>query len=103
MPAATSSGRAWTGSGGPIVHPRTPPEDLDNRGQGSHRDRIRDDGDAGAGDRRRRRAHHRDPGLATYFWTGANSNELADTLRADIDEAWIHEIVLSQILHDQQG
>ena len=37
----------------------------------------------------------------TYFSTGRNANELADTLRElDIDETWIHEIVRRKILHD---
>jgi cation diffusion facilitator CzcD-associated flavoprotein CzcO len=38
----------------------------------------------------------------TYFVTGRNANELADTLRElEIDETWIHEIVRRKILHDQ--
>jgi cation diffusion facilitator CzcD-associated flavoprotein CzcO len=38
----------------------------------------------------------------TYFAYAANSNELADKLRAlEIDESWIHEIVRRQILHDE--
>ena len=38
----------------------------------------------------------------TYFRTGRNANELADTLRQlQIDESWIHEIVRRKILHDQ--
>ncbi len=38
----------------------------------------------------------------TYFITGRNANELADTLRElDIREDWIHEIVRRKILHDQ--
>jgi cation diffusion facilitator CzcD-associated flavoprotein CzcO len=38
----------------------------------------------------------------TYFWTGRNANELADTLRElEIDETWIHEIVRRKILRDQ--
>lgn len=38
----------------------------------------------------------------TYFATGRNANELADTLRElEIDETWIHEIVRRKILHDQ--
>ena len=37
----------------------------------------------------------------TYFSTGRNANELADTLRElDIDETWIHEIVRRKVLHD---
>ncbi len=40
----------------------------------------------------------------TYFWTGRNANELADTLRElEIDETWIHEIVRRKVLHDQQA
>ncbi len=40
----------------------------------------------------------------TYFWTGRNANELADTLREiDIDETWIHEIVRKKILFDQEA
>jgi cation diffusion facilitator CzcD-associated flavoprotein CzcO len=39
----------------------------------------------------------------TYFWTGRNANELADTLRElEVDETWIHEIVRRKVLHDQQ-
>ncbi len=38
----------------------------------------------------------------TYFVTGRNANELADTLRElEIDETWIHEIVRRKILRDQ--
>jgi cation diffusion facilitator CzcD-associated flavoprotein CzcO len=38
----------------------------------------------------------------TYYLTGRNVNELADTLRAlDVPEEWIHEIVRRQIVHDQ--
>ncbi|MEM9566592.1 MAG: NAD(P)/FAD-dependent oxidoreductase, partial [Actinomycetota bacterium] len=38
----------------------------------------------------------------TYFATGRNANELADTLRElEIDESWIHEIVRRKILFDQ--
>jgi cation diffusion facilitator CzcD-associated flavoprotein CzcO len=37
----------------------------------------------------------------TYFITGRNANQLADTLRElDIKEEWIHEIVRRKILHD---
>jgi cation diffusion facilitator CzcD-associated flavoprotein CzcO len=39
----------------------------------------------------------------TYFVTGRNANELADTLRQlEINEEWIHEIVRRKILFDQQ-
>jgi cation diffusion facilitator CzcD-associated flavoprotein CzcO len=38
----------------------------------------------------------------TYFRTGRNAIELADTLRElQVDEAWIHEIVRRKILYDQ--
>ncbi len=38
----------------------------------------------------------------TYFITGRNANELADTLRQlDIPPEWTHEIVRRKILHDQ--
>lgn len=38
----------------------------------------------------------------TYFRTGRNANDLAELLRKlQIDEAWIHEIVRKQVLHDQ--
>ncbi len=37
----------------------------------------------------------------TYFIPGRNANELADTLRElKVDEAWIHEIVRRQIVHN---
>jgi len=38
----------------------------------------------------------------TWFATGRNANELADTLRSlDIPHEWIHEIVRRKVLHDQ--
>ena len=38
----------------------------------------------------------------TWFATGRNANELADTLRAlDIPHEWTHEIVRRKVLHDQ--
>ena len=38
----------------------------------------------------------------TYYITGRNANELADTLRQlDVKEEWIHEITRKKILHDQ--
>jgi cation diffusion facilitator CzcD-associated flavoprotein CzcO len=38
----------------------------------------------------------------TYFWSGRNANELADTLRElEIPEEWTHEIVRRKILKDQ--
>ncbi len=40
----------------------------------------------------------------TYFWTAANANELADTLRElEIPEEWTHEIVRRKVLHDQHA
>lgn len=40
----------------------------------------------------------------TYFWTGRNANELADTLRElEVDETWIHEIVRRKVLFDQRN
>lgn len=40
----------------------------------------------------------------TFFISGKNVNELADTLRSlEIDERWIHEIVRRQILRDQEA
>ncbi|MEZ5166838.1 MAG: NAD(P)-binding protein [Acidimicrobiales bacterium] len=39
----------------------------------------------------------------TFFLSGRNSNDLADTLRElEIPEEWIHEIVRRKILHDQE-
>src|SRR5262249_25011480 len=38
----------------------------------------------------------------TYFITGRNANDLAETLRQlEVDETWIHEIVRRKILYDQ--
>ncbi len=38
----------------------------------------------------------------TYFITGRNANDLADTLRSlEIPDEWTHEIVRRKILHDQ--
>ena len=38
----------------------------------------------------------------TYFISGRNQNDLADTLRElEVDEVWIHEIVRRKILYDQ--
>ncbi|SDR46637.1 Predicted flavoprotein CzcO associated with the cation diffusion facilitator CzcD [Rhizobiales bacterium GAS191] len=38
----------------------------------------------------------------TFYITGRNANQLADTLRElEIDERWIHEIVRRKILYDQ--
>ncbi len=89
---------------GRIVHPQTWPEDLDLAGKqvlvigsGATAATLVP---AIAG----RCAHvtmlQRSP---TYFITGRNANELADTLRdLEIPEEWIHEIVRRKILKDQQ-
>ncbi|MGI9599485.1 MAG: flavin-containing monooxygenase [Acidimicrobiales bacterium] len=88
---------------GPIVHPQTWPEDLDYTdknivviGSGATAATIIPAMASTAG-------HvtmlQRSP---TFFATGRNAVELADTLRElDIDESWIHEIVRRKILHDQ--
>src|SRR5471032_1738716 len=40
----------------------------------------------------------------TYFRTGRNAIEIAETLRTlQVDEAWIHEITRHKILHDQDA
>jgi cation diffusion facilitator CzcD-associated flavoprotein CzcO len=90
---------------GPIVHPQTWPEDLDYRGKrvvvigsGATTATIVP---AMAEDCEHITVLQRSP---TYFWTGRNENELADTLRQlEIDESWIHEIVRRKILHDQEA
>ncbi|MCB1413151.1 MAG: NAD(P)/FAD-dependent oxidoreductase [Xanthobacteraceae bacterium] len=90
---------------GRIVHPQSWPDDLDYKGKkvvviGSGATAatlvpaIADDC-----------AHvtllQRSP---TYFITGRNANELADTLRElKIDETWIHEIVRRKVLFDQEA
>jgi cation diffusion facilitator CzcD-associated flavoprotein CzcO len=89
---------------GQIVHPQTWPEDLDYRGK-----RVLVIGSGAttatlvpaiAGDCDHVTVLQRSP---TYFWSGRNSNELADTLRElDVPEEWTHEIVRRKILHDQQ-
>jgi cation diffusion facilitator CzcD-associated flavoprotein CzcO len=89
---------------GTIVHPQTWPEDLDYRdkrvvviGSGATTATIVP---AMANDCAHITVLQRSP---TYFWTGSNTNELADTLRElDIKEEWIHEIVRRKILHDQE-
>jgi Predicted flavoprotein involved in K+ transport len=88
---------------GQIVHPQTWPEDLDYTdknviviGSGATTATVVP---AIAADCAHVTVLQRSP---TYFWSGANTNELADTLRElDIDETWIHEIVRRKILHDQ--
>ena len=90
---------------GQIVHPQTWPEDLDYAGKnvivigsGATTATVVP---AIAPDCAHVTVLQRSP---TYFFSGANTNELADTLRElDIDEAWIHEIVRRKILHDQDA
>jgi cation diffusion facilitator CzcD-associated flavoprotein CzcO len=89
---------------GQIVHPQTWPEDLDYKGKkvicigsGATTATVVP---AIAADCEHVTVLQRSP---TYFWTGRNANELADTLRElEIDETWIHEIVRRKVLHDQQ-
>ncbi len=89
---------------GIIVHPQTWPEDLDYKGKkvicigsGATTATVVP---AIAGDCEHVTVLQRSP---TYFWTGRNINELADTLRElEIDETWIHEIVRRKVLHEQQ-
>lgn len=88
---------------GTIVHPQLWPDDLDYRdkkvvviGSGATAATIIP---AMAGEAKHVTMLQRSP---TYFATGRNANELADTLRElEIDETWIHEIVRRKILHDQ--
>jgi cation diffusion facilitator CzcD-associated flavoprotein CzcO len=90
---------------GRIVHPQTWPDDLDYAGKnvlvigsGATTATIVP---AMAADCKHITVLQRSP---TYFWTGRNANELADTLRElEIDESWIHEIVRRKLLHDQQA
>jgi cation diffusion facilitator CzcD-associated flavoprotein CzcO len=97
---------AWPGMDrycGTIVHPQTWPEDLDYRGK-----RVLVIGSGAttatlvpaiAGDCEHVTVLQRSP---TYFWSGRNANELADTLRElEVPEEWIHEILRRKILHDQ--
>jgi cation diffusion facilitator CzcD-associated flavoprotein CzcO len=88
---------------GQIVHPQTWPEDLDLVGK-----RVVVVGSGAtaatlipaiAADCAHVTMLQRSP---TYFITGRNANDLADTLRQlSIDETWIHEIVRRKILFDQ--
>jgi cation diffusion facilitator CzcD-associated flavoprotein CzcO len=88
---------------GPIVHPQTWPEDLDYAGK-----RVVVIGSgataatlipAMAPDCAHITMLQRSP---TFFFTGRNVNELADTLRElDIPQEWIHEIVRRKILLEQ--
>ena len=90
---------------GQIVHPQTWPADLDYKdktvvviGSGATTATLVP---AIAADCAHVTVLQRSP---TYFFSGANVNELADTLRElEIDETWIHEIVRRKILHDQQA
>ena len=90
---------------GRIVHPQTWPDDLDYAGK-----RVLVIGSGAT-------AATLVPAMApqcahitmlqrspTYFFTGRNANELADTLRQlEIDETWIHEIVRRKALFDQKA
>ena len=88
---------------GRIVHPQTWPEDLDLRGQ-----RVVVIGSGAtaatlipaiAGQCAHVTMLQRSP---TFFITGRNANELADTLRQlDIPPEWTHEIVRRKVLFDQ--
>ncbi|MEQ1699073.1 MAG: NAD(P)/FAD-dependent oxidoreductase [Ilumatobacteraceae bacterium] len=90
---------------GTIVHPQTWPEDLAYQGKkvicigsGATTATVVP---AIAADCEHVTVMQRSP---TYFWTGRNANELADTLRQlEIDETWIHEIVRRKVLFDQQA
>jgi cation diffusion facilitator CzcD-associated flavoprotein CzcO len=88
---------------GPIVHPQTWPEGLEVAGK-----RVVVIGSGAtaatlvpalAGNCAHVTMLQRSP---TFFITGRNANELADTLRElEIPEEWIHEIVRRKILKDQ--
>jgi cation diffusion facilitator CzcD-associated flavoprotein CzcO len=89
---------------GTIVHPQTWPENLDYQGK---RVIVIGSGATAATlipNMSDECSHitmlQRSP---TYFWTGANRNELADNLRdLEIPEAWIHEIVRRSLLKEQR-
>jgi len=88
---------------GPIVHPQTWPEDLEVSGK-----RVVVIGSGAtaatlvpalAGNCAHVTMLQRSP---TFFITGRNANELADTLRElELPEQWVHEIVRRKILKDQ--
>jgi cation diffusion facilitator CzcD-associated flavoprotein CzcO len=88
---------------GTIVHPQTWPADLDYKGKnvlvigsGATAATLVP---AIAGDCNHVTMLQRSP---TYFVTGRNANDLADTLRQiEVDEMWIHEIVRKKLLFDQ--
>ncbi len=97
---------AWPGMdsfGGHIVHPQDWPEDLDLRGKkvvvigsGATAATLIP---AIAGQCAHVTMLQRSP---TFFITGRNANELAETLRQlDIPPEWTHEIVRRKILFDQ--
>jgi len=90
---------------GQIVHPQTWPEDLDYTGKrvvvigsgATTATLVPAIADACA----HVTVLQRSP---TYFWSGRNANDLADTLRElDVPEEWTHEIVRRKILHDQHA
>ena len=89
---------------GRIVHPQTWPEDLDYKdkrvvviGSGATAATLIP---ALSPDCGHITMLQRSP---TYFATGRNANDLADTLRSlEIDETWIHEIIRRQVLQQQQ-
>jgi len=96
----------WEGMdrfGGPIVHPQNWPADLDYAdkkvvviGSGATAATLIP---AMADSAEHITMLQRSP---TFFATGRNANELADTLRElEVDETWIHEIVRRKILFDQ--
>ena len=90
---------------GQIVHPQTWPEDIDLHGK-----RVLVIGSGAttatlvpaiADEVEHVTVLQRSP---TYFFSGRNVNELADTLRElDIPDEWTHEIVRRKILHDQEA
>jgi cation diffusion facilitator CzcD-associated flavoprotein CzcO len=90
---------------GRIVHPQTWPDDLDLAGKnvivigsGATAATLVP---AIAADCAHVTIVQRSP---TYFYSGPNSNEVADMLRElEIPEEWVHEIVRRKILHDQEA
>ena len=90
---------------GRIVHPQKWPDDLDYAGKkvvvigsGATAATLIP---AIAGDCAHVTMLQRSP---TYFRTGRNAIEIAETLRTlQVDESWIHEITRRKILHDQDA
>ena len=90
---------------GPIIHPQKWPEDLDYRnkrvvviGSGATAATLIP---AMANDCAHVTMLQRSP---TYFRTGRNAIEIAETLRQlQVDEKWIHEITRRKILFDQDA